>query len=155
MTDRAPTRRQSAKIRTRKKILAAARDLFLSEGYEATTVRGVAKAAGMSTGAVFNTVVDKAQLWREAMGGPPPMSAVADEIALVMAQLPDWTWSLGMPLGGGKFTAAIRTPDFNPALVGQGAAFAGEGSTPAVALAMARLDALRHARGRPGLRRVA
>lgn len=69
-------RRQASKLRTRERVLKAARDLFLLSSYQATTIRAVAKAAGMSTGAVFATVEDKAQLWREAMGTEPPLDTM-------------------------------------------------------------------------------
>src|SRR3546814_6547492 len=50
-----PTRRTLAKQQTRAKVLAAARRLFSEEGYEGATIRDIAAAAGMSTGAVFAT----------------------------------------------------------------------------------------------------
>ena len=60
-----PTRRALAKQQTREKILAAARELFTQRGYEGATIRDIAKAAGMSTGAVFASFVDKADLFDE------------------------------------------------------------------------------------------
>lgn len=69
-------RRQASKLRTRERILKAARELFLLSSYEATTIRAVARAAGMSTGAIFATVHDKAELWREAMGTEPPLDTM-------------------------------------------------------------------------------
>lgn len=56
-------RRQAAKIRTRQKVLDAARDLFAERGYDAATIRDIAKGAGMSTGAVFANFQDKAELF--------------------------------------------------------------------------------------------
>ncbi|MFN3352792.1 MAG: TetR family transcriptional regulator, partial [Brevundimonas sp.] len=44
-------RRQAAKVRTRGKVMEAARGLFAERGYEAATIRDIAKGAGMSTGA--------------------------------------------------------------------------------------------------------
>jgi AcrR family transcriptional regulator len=58
-----PTRRALAKQRTREKILAAARALFTERGYEGATIRDIAGAAGMSTGAVFASFADKAELF--------------------------------------------------------------------------------------------
>jgi AcrR family transcriptional regulator len=60
-----PTRRAQAKRRTREKIVAAAKSLFAERGYEASTIRDIAKAAGMSTGAVFASFTDKADLFTE------------------------------------------------------------------------------------------
>ena len=64
---RAPTRRALAKQQTRAKVLAAARRLFSEEGYEGATIRDIAAAAGMSTGAVFANFSDKSDLFREIM----------------------------------------------------------------------------------------
>ena len=60
-----PNQRLQAKRRTREKILAAARQLFAERGYEASTIRDIAKAAGMSTGAVFASFTDKSDLFTE------------------------------------------------------------------------------------------
>ncbi|RZJ03212.1 MAG: TetR/AcrR family transcriptional regulator [Brevundimonas sp.] len=56
-------RRQAAKVRTRQKVLDAARSLFAERGYDAATIRDIAKGAGMSTGAVFANFQDKAELF--------------------------------------------------------------------------------------------
>jgi AcrR family transcriptional regulator len=56
-------RRQAAKVRTRQKVLDAARQLFAERGYDAATIRDIAKEAGMSTGAVFANFQDKAELF--------------------------------------------------------------------------------------------
>jgi len=62
-----PTRRALAKQQTRAKVLAAARRLFSEQGYEGATIRDIAAAAGMSTGAVFASFADKSDLFREIM----------------------------------------------------------------------------------------
>ena len=61
------TRRQLAKQRTRLKLLDAARELFADRGYEAATVRDIAAAANLSTGAVFASFTDKADLFNEVI----------------------------------------------------------------------------------------
>ena len=66
-TVRMPTRRALAKQQTRAKVLAAARRLFSENGYEGATIRDIAAAAGMSTGAVFANFADKSDLFREIM----------------------------------------------------------------------------------------
>jgi AcrR family transcriptional regulator len=71
---KAPTRRTIAKQQTRAKVLAAARALFSEAGYEGATIRDIATAAGMSTGAVFANFTDKSDLFREIM--------LADMVAL-------------------------------------------------------------------------
>jgi AcrR family transcriptional regulator len=66
------TKRQAAKALTTSRISDAAKPLFEAKGYDAVTIRDVAKASGYSTGAVFNCYVDKADLWTRVMGRPVP-----------------------------------------------------------------------------------
>jgi AcrR family transcriptional regulator len=73
--DAAPlTRRSQAKLRTRLKLLDAARKLVAERGYEAATIRDIAAAADLSTGAVFASFTDKADLFNEVI--------VADDLAV-------------------------------------------------------------------------
>ena len=60
-------RRQAAKVRTRQKVLDAARGLFAERGYEPATIRDIARGAGMSTGAVFANFQDKAELFEAVL----------------------------------------------------------------------------------------
>ena len=60
-----PNQRALAKQRTREKIVGAAKMLFAERGYEGATIRDIAKAAGMSTGAVFASFTDKADLFTD------------------------------------------------------------------------------------------
>jgi AcrR family transcriptional regulator len=61
------TRRALAKQRTRQRLLAAAKRLVTERGYEAATVRDIAGAADLSTGAVFASFSDKADLFNEVI----------------------------------------------------------------------------------------
>jgi len=61
------TRRALAKQRTRERVLSAARRLFTERGYEGATIRDIAQAAGMSTGAVFASFADKSELFDEIL----------------------------------------------------------------------------------------
>lgn len=61
------TRRALAKQQTREKVLQAARQLFTERGYEGATIRDIAKAAGMSTGAVFASFADKSELFGDIL----------------------------------------------------------------------------------------
>jgi AcrR family transcriptional regulator len=65
---RRPTQRALAKLRTREKILAAAKELFTERGYDGATIRDIASGAGMSTGAVFASFTDKSDLFTEIVG---------------------------------------------------------------------------------------
>ena len=59
--------RQSRKQATRERVLAAARDLFQEVGYDQTTIRMVAKRAGVSVGSVFTTFAGKAEILSQVM----------------------------------------------------------------------------------------
>ncbi|MBN9480897.1 MAG: TetR/AcrR family transcriptional regulator [Bordetella sp.] len=78
-------RRQAAKVRTRQKVLDAARALFAERGYDAATIRDIAKGAGMSTGAVFANFQDKAELF-EAVFSEEMEGLRADIRAAVAAE---------------------------------------------------------------------
>lgn len=66
MTERL-NKRQLAKAATREKVLKAARELWAEPGsYERGTIRQIAEAAGMSTGAIFANFKGKAELWAAA-----------------------------------------------------------------------------------------
>lgn len=54
--------RQVRKEATRQRVLEAARGLFESVGYETTTVRMIARAAGVSVGSVFTTFKSKREV---------------------------------------------------------------------------------------------
>jgi AcrR family transcriptional regulator len=64
---RGTTRRDLAREETRRKILEAGANLFSERGWEATTLRDVAKAAGLSTGALFVSYANKAELFVEVV----------------------------------------------------------------------------------------
>lgn len=61
------SRRSLAKLRTRQALISAAKALFTAHGYAEATVRGIARATGMSTGAVFANFADKADLFAEVL----------------------------------------------------------------------------------------
>lgn len=60
-------RRVLSKQRTRQKVLESARAHFTERGYEASTIRDIAKNAGLSTGAVFANFTDKADLFEAVL----------------------------------------------------------------------------------------
>jgi AcrR family transcriptional regulator len=85
-TVKMPTRRALAKQQTRAKVLQAARRLFSEHGYEGATIRDIATAAGMSTGAVFANFSDKSDLFREIMSDDMTALAEAMREAAVRAR---------------------------------------------------------------------
>lgn len=59
--------RQSRKEATRRRVLEAARQLFDSQGYEATTVRAIARRAEVAVGSVFTTFTSKGEILSQVM----------------------------------------------------------------------------------------
>lgn len=59
--------RAAGKARSRQNLLSAAKRLFMERGYDGATVRDIAAAAGLSTGAVFASFSDKADLFNEVL----------------------------------------------------------------------------------------
>lgn len=94
--------RALAKQRTREKIMDAARQLFMARGYEGATVRDIAKAAGMSTGAVFASFADKAELFDEIVAAN--YRELEAEMAQVVREAKDVETALV-----GLFAAAYRS----------------------------------------------
>jgi AcrR family transcriptional regulator len=74
--------RAAAAGATRTKVLAAARDAFLTTGYAGTTIRAVAEAAGVSQETVYKRFGNKARLLKDvydvAMAGDEEPVPVAD-----------------------------------------------------------------------------
>ena len=84
-----PTRRQQQAAETRASVLAFAKLLFANNGYEATTIRGISTAAGLSTGSVFAHFKDKADLYREIYGHAPVSPEVGAGLLRVVRQALD------------------------------------------------------------------
>src|ERR671933_281637 len=57
-----PTRRAGQADQTRRDIIAAARRLFARDGYQATTMKAIGEAAGVSVQTVYDSVGSKAAL---------------------------------------------------------------------------------------------
>ena len=66
-TDAPNSLRAQSKLKTRRRVLESARNLFMERGYEAATIRDIASEAGLSTGAVFASFVDKTDLFNAVM----------------------------------------------------------------------------------------
>lgn len=140
LTDAArPNKRVLAKARTTTRVIEAARFAFTNTGYYPSGVRDIARRAGMSTGAVFATAPDKESLWVLAMGGPPPSLDLAEEVALIEAQRPDWVY-IFRKAPGGVYLATLSPDNLNP-LHNSGPVATGQGDSPAAALRAARLQA--------------
>lgn len=75
--------RESQKAETRGRVLDAARKLFMEQGYEAATIRAIAKRAGVAPGSVFTTFASKAELLMEIIF--IRYAAAAEEVRRVAA----------------------------------------------------------------------
>lgn len=69
--EKGPRPRDLQKSATRDKLLLAAKVLFEAHGFESATMREIAKAAGVSTGAAFNIWPGKAAIYRDVFGHDP------------------------------------------------------------------------------------
>lgn len=67
MASRPPPSRQSQKEATRLRVLNAARELFDTHGYQGTTIREIARHAGVAVGSVFTTFASKGDILSEVM----------------------------------------------------------------------------------------
>ncbi|MCD0449873.1 TetR/AcrR family transcriptional regulator [Actinocorallia sp. API 0066] len=101
MTD--GTSRGERQAETRRRVLAAAREEFLTEGYRGTTVDGIAVRAGLTRGAVYSGFPGKRALYFEVLaaeaeaalsrpgaaeGGADPAAALAAFARARMERLP-------------------------------------------------------------------
>lgn len=77
--------RQTQKQATRERVLCAARDLFQEVGYEETTIRTIARRAGVSVGSVFTTFAGKAEILSQVM--TDRLEALYAELDQVMPHL--------------------------------------------------------------------
>lgn len=59
--------RASKKEATRQRVIDAARDLFDTHGYQGTTIREIARHAGVAVGSVFTTFASKGEILSEVM----------------------------------------------------------------------------------------
>lgn len=73
--------RQSQKEATRQRVVSAARELFDTHGYDGTTIREIARYAGISVGSVFTTFASKGEILSEVMQGRlEPLYAEIDRV---------------------------------------------------------------------------
>jgi TetR/AcrR family transcriptional regulator, cholesterol catabolism regulator len=73
--------RQSQKEATRQRVIAAARELFDIHGYEGTTIREIARHAGVAVGSVFTTFASKGEILSEVMAARlEPLYAEIDRV---------------------------------------------------------------------------
>jgi AcrR family transcriptional regulator len=78
-------RRAEAAAGTRARIRAAATELFVAQGYVATSMRGIARAAGVGERTVYAAFPSKAELFRHALD----VATVGDEEPVAVADRPE------------------------------------------------------------------
>lgn len=83
----AENKRQLQKAATRDKVVLAARVLFQAHGYAGTNLREIAKAAGVSTGAIFGNFADKDELYRAVFGHDPYTAEQGRKLASALVGL--------------------------------------------------------------------
>src|SRR5579872_6450753 len=71
MTTPRPSSRAEQRRRTESRILDAAAQIFLTAGYERTTIRAVASAAGVDPGLVMHYFGAKQELFRRVIDAAP------------------------------------------------------------------------------------
>ncbi len=90
--------RAESQTRNRQSLLSTARELFLREGYQATSIAKVAEAAGFTTGAVYSNFGSKAEMalvvlgeiQRERMGELGEIIAGSGAVNARLDALRDW-----------------------------------------------------------------
>lgn len=100
-------KREASKAATRAKVVSAAAKLFAEPGkdggYEGATIRKIAKAAKMSTGAVFANFDDKAALYTAIQGHAPVTTEQGLELFMLMRDLiPELTAEVEQRQTGGN-----------------------------------------------------
>ena len=87
MTTPRPGSRAEQRRRTEARILDAATQLFLAAGYERTTIRAVASAAGVDAGLVMHYFGAKQELFRRVieMAPVPEVSGAPEQILAALA----------------------------------------------------------------------
>jgi AcrR family transcriptional regulator len=91
--------------RTRRAIVTAAHDLFLAQGYAATTIDGIAEAAHVSRRTVFNSVGGKVALLKLALD----WAIVGDDEPVALADRPAIKAILAEPDPRKGLTLWVRT----------------------------------------------
>lgn len=73
---------------TRDRLLTAAYELLVRDGYQATTLKGVARRAGLTTGAIYGIFVNKQELMAHAVLNR--WTQIQDEVSAIAASTGRW-----------------------------------------------------------------
>jgi AcrR family transcriptional regulator len=125
---RAAPRNAAIEARTRGRIVEAARELFYEQGYEATSLKQVAAAAGVHGGSVYHFFPSKARLVEAVLENylelldpvlmAPARAAAPDPLGRVMALLAGYRaylvateFTRGCPIGSLALELSERQPE--------------------------------------------
>jgi DNA-binding transcriptional regulator YbjK len=107
--------RRAAKARaTREQLVAVARRLFEARGYDSITVRDIAVAAGLSTGAIFSGFSDKGDLFKAAFPTDHQQRRVAE--AMCNAYYAASVWAAGSSALRDRWLAAAADALARPSI---------------------------------------
>src|SRR5215208_1462751 len=87
-------KRDAAALKTRRTIRDAAETLFLRDGYTSTSMKAIAKAAGVSEKTMYLTYASKAKLLREVI----QVAVRGDESPATLAERPEWRAVMAGPI---------------------------------------------------------
>ncbi|GAB3960524.1 TetR family transcriptional regulator [Actinoallomurus acanthiterrae] len=156
-----PMTRAERRRRTEARILAAARERFAEVGYDRTTIRAVAAAAGVDPALVMQYFGDKKELFRRAVEVPPDEELPGDPAKLTELLLSIVGVKLGelpqtsLPLLRSTFTHPEATERMRDAMTRQveqaSAAMPGEEAELRAALILAILFGVSTGRNLIGL----
>lgn len=107
---------------TRAKLLAAAREIFAADGYQAASTPAIARAAGVSRGALYHQYADKAALFRDVVASM--QAELADRIDAETRALADDPLA-ALKTGTLAFLRAASAPDFARVVMIEGPAVLG------------------------------
>src|SRR5713226_6220135 len=82
----APARASEGEGSTRRALIEASYRLFVAHGYHATTMRDIAKEAGITAGSIYNHFADKEQIVKEVLLAYHPIVRVLPALAEAKGQ---------------------------------------------------------------------
>ncbi|MGY0490926.1 TetR/AcrR family transcriptional regulator [Streptomyces sp. WG-D5] len=103
-SDRRPDKRAERSRRTREKVVAAARELFVAQGYGATSLQQVADRAGVAVQTVYFVFGNKRALFKDVVD-----TAIAGDAEPVATMERDWFRdACAEPTAAGQLRAHVR-----------------------------------------------
>lgn len=111
MTKHVSRQRRTPKAEVKRRVLAAAAQLFARKGYEAASLDGIAERAGFSKGAVYSSFRSKADLFLALV--TENVQARVDLVASAITHAQDRGRGLAEAAGAAMSSALVRDPDWH------------------------------------------